>query len=165
MSEKGTIVATGVSSPLSAPDPAQLDDFYRRYFLPLVRRATWKHRLEKEDARDIVQEAFLIALVKLDPQRNPKAWLIQVVDHLSVNFQRKVIRRAKLVSRWSPADAGLAAKELTREGVEVDESRLAALPFRLPVQWVNRPHLDFRGYAGTVASGSVARKCPASPDS
>jgi bifunctional enzyme CysN/CysC len=28
-------------------------------------------------------------------------------------------------------------------------------PFRLPVQWVNRPHLDFRGYAGTVASGVV----------
>jgi bifunctional enzyme CysN/CysC len=31
----------------------------------------------------------------------------------------------------------------------------AAGPFRFPVQWVNRPHLDFRGYAGTVASGSV----------
>ncbi len=30
-------------------------------------------------------------------------------------------------------------------------------PFRFPVQWVNRPHLDFRGYAGTVASGKVAR--------
>ena len=28
-------------------------------------------------------------------------------------------------------------------------------PFRIPVQWVNRPHLDFRGYAGTVASGTV----------
>ena len=28
-------------------------------------------------------------------------------------------------------------------------------PFRMPVQWVNRPHLDFRGYAGTVASGTV----------
>ena len=28
-------------------------------------------------------------------------------------------------------------------------------PFRFPVQWVNRPHLDFRGYAGTVASGKV----------
>ena len=24
-------------------------------------------------------------------------------------------------------------------------------PFRLPVQWVNRPNLDFRGYAGTIA--------------
>jgi len=30
-------------------------------------------------------------------------------------------------------------------------------PFRFPVQWVNRPHLDFRGYAGTVASGKVGR--------
>ncbi|WFU22127.1 sulfate adenylyltransferase subunit CysN [Bradyrhizobium sp. CB1717] len=28
-------------------------------------------------------------------------------------------------------------------------------PFRFPVQWVNRPHLDFRGYAGTVASGTI----------
>ena len=26
---------------------------------------------------------------------------------------------------------------------------------RLPVQWVNRPHADFRGFAGTLASGSV----------
>jgi bifunctional enzyme CysN/CysC len=29
------------------------------------------------------------------------------------------------------------------------------LPFRFPVQWVNRPHQDFRGFAGTVASGSI----------
>ena len=91
--------------------PERFDEFYRQYFLPLVRRATWKHRLEKEDARDIVQEAFLVALVKLDPARNPKAWLIQVVDHLSVNFQRKVARRAKLVTMWSPADAGLATSD------------------------------------------------------
>ena len=28
-------------------------------------------------------------------------------------------------------------------------------PFRLPVQWVNRPHLDFRGFCGTIASGVV----------
>jgi bifunctional enzyme CysN/CysC len=39
----------------------------------------------------------------------------------------------------------------------VDASRAEQeRPFRLPVQWVNRPHLDFRGYAGTVASGKVA---------
>jgi bifunctional enzyme CysN/CysC len=30
-----------------------------------------------------------------------------------------------------------------------------APPFRFPVQWVNRPDHDFRGYAGTVASGTV----------
>ncbi|KQT65901.1 MULTISPECIES: sulfate adenylyltransferase subunit CysN [unclassified Aureimonas] len=30
-------------------------------------------------------------------------------------------------------------------------------PFRLPVQWVNRPNLDFRGYCGEIAGGSVRR--------
>jgi bifunctional enzyme CysN/CysC len=37
------------------------------------------------------------------------------------------------------------------------KSDLAAAPFRFPVQWVNRPNLDFRGFSGTVASGRVAR--------
>jgi bifunctional enzyme CysN/CysC len=40
------------------------------------------------------------------------------------------------------------------EGVDVGSGVLDA-PFRMPVQWVNRPNLDFRGYAGTVASGRV----------
>jgi bifunctional enzyme CysN/CysC len=31
----------------------------------------------------------------------------------------------------------------------------AAAPFRMPVQWVNRPHHDFRGFAGQIVSGSV----------
>ncbi|MFK0299356.1 adenylyl-sulfate kinase [Brevundimonas sp. NPDC090276] len=31
----------------------------------------------------------------------------------------------------------------------------ASRPFRLSVQYVNRPHADFRGYAGTIASGEV----------
>ena len=29
--------------------------------------------------------------------------------------------------------------------------------FRLPVQLVNRPHLDFRGFCGTIASGTIKR--------
>ncbi|MCG5501654.1 sulfate adenylyltransferase subunit CysN [Ectothiorhodospira lacustris] len=41
------------------------------------------------------------------------------------------------------------------ETVEIDEDRMQAAPFRLPVQWVNRPNLDFRGYAGTLAGGVV----------
>jgi len=41
------------------------------------------------------------------------------------------------------------------ETVEI-EDRLQHLPFRLPVQWVNRPNLDFRGFAGTIASGTVS---------
>ncbi|MEX3950793.1 sulfate adenylyltransferase subunit CysN [Paraburkholderia sp. EG287B] len=43
------------------------------------------------------------------------------------------------------------------ETVEIDEARLQAQPFRLPVQWVNRPNLDFRGFAGTIASGAVRK--------
>ena len=39
------------------------------------------------------------------------------------------------------------------EVVEIDETRLQAGPLRLPVQWVNRPNLDFRGFAGEIASG------------
>jgi bifunctional enzyme CysN/CysC len=40
------------------------------------------------------------------------------------------------------------------EEVQIDDGR-AARPFRMPVQWVNRPDLDFRGIAGTIASGIV----------
>ncbi|TVQ74377.1 MAG: sulfate adenylyltransferase subunit CysN [Chromatiaceae bacterium] len=41
------------------------------------------------------------------------------------------------------------------ETVEVDEERLQRTPFRMPVQWVNRPHLDFRGFTGMISSGAV----------
>jgi len=41
------------------------------------------------------------------------------------------------------------------ETVEI-EDRLQLQPFRLPVQWVNRPNLDFRGFAGTIESGTVS---------
>jgi bifunctional enzyme CysN/CysC len=39
------------------------------------------------------------------------------------------------------------------ETVEIDEERLQAGPLRMPVQWVNRPNLDFRGFSGQIASG------------
>jgi bifunctional enzyme CysN/CysC len=41
------------------------------------------------------------------------------------------------------------------EQVEITTENSAA-PFRFAVQWVNRPNLDFRGFSGTVASGSIA---------
>ena len=43
------------------------------------------------------------------------------------------------------------------ETVEVGEGPqgAAARPFRLPVQYVNRPNADFRGFAGTIASGEI----------
>ena len=35
------------------------------------------------------------------------------------------------------------------------EDDLQAKPFRMPVQWVNRPNLDFRGFSGQIASGVI----------
>ncbi|MET0942823.1 MAG: sulfate adenylyltransferase subunit CysN [Mesorhizobium sp.] len=41
------------------------------------------------------------------------------------------------------------------EAISIDKAG-GDRPFRFPVQYVNRPNLDFRGFAGTVASGSVS---------
>lgn len=41
------------------------------------------------------------------------------------------------------------------EAVDVDNAAAQAAPFRMPVQWVNRPNLDFRGFAGLIAGGTV----------
>ncbi|WP_029555847.1 sulfate adenylyltransferase subunit CysN [Xanthobacter sp. 91] len=41
------------------------------------------------------------------------------------------------------------------ESVEIDAAHDAQKPFRMAVQWVNRPNLDFRGFAGLISSGTV----------
>ncbi|QXF12075.1 sulfate adenylyltransferase subunit CysN [Sphingopyxis terrae] len=41
------------------------------------------------------------------------------------------------------------------ETVEIGGTADQAKPFRMPVQWVNRPNLDFRGFSGQLASGKV----------
>ncbi len=43
------------------------------------------------------------------------------------------------------------------ESVELDVTSAAAKAFRMPVQWVNRPNLDFRGFSGLIVSGQVKR--------
>jgi bifunctional enzyme CysN/CysC len=40
------------------------------------------------------------------------------------------------------------------EEIELEDDA-ANQPFRLPVQWVNRPNLDFRGFSGQIAGGTV----------
>ncbi len=40
------------------------------------------------------------------------------------------------------------------ESIEVEDA-LPSQPFRMPVQWVNRPNLDFRGFSGQIAAGTV----------
>jgi len=41
------------------------------------------------------------------------------------------------------------------EGVEIDVTAAQRRPFRMPVQWVNRPNLDFRGFAGLISQGHL----------
>ena len=56
-------------------------------------------------------------------------------------------------SKRAPWYQGLTLLEHL-ETVNVDTDTQSQ-PFRLPVQWVNRPNLDFRGFSGTIASGSI----------
>lgn len=51
---------------------------------------------------------------------------------------------------WYSGPALIEHLEAVPVGDEADGQ-----PFRMPVQWVNRPNLDFRGFAGTIASGAV----------
>jgi bifunctional enzyme CysN/CysC len=42
------------------------------------------------------------------------------------------------------------------EAVKLDVAADQERPFRMPVQWVNRPNLDFRGFSGLISSGTVS---------
>jgi bifunctional enzyme CysN/CysC len=60
------------------------------------------------------------------------------------------------IAEPSPNTPWYDGPTLVQELETVDvESETEAKPFRFPVQWVNRPNLDFRGYAGTVVSGRI----------
>jgi bifunctional enzyme CysN/CysC len=57
-------------------------------------------------------------------------------------------------SQFMPWYTGPSLLEIL-ETTQVEDLAVAA-PFRLPVQWINRPDQDFRGFSGTVVSGAVA---------
>jgi bifunctional enzyme CysN/CysC len=52
---------------------------------------------------------------------------------------------------WYPGPSLLAHLE----SVEIDNAAAQLRPFRMPVQWVNRPNLDFRGFAGLITDGQI----------
>jgi DNA-directed RNA polymerase specialized sigma24 family protein len=85
----------------------EIEGFYHEFFRPLLRRAVRRHSLSTDDARDVVQEAFVLALVKMQSDGNAEAWLRQVVDYLSLNLRRTAMRRAALLARWSGGEDNL----------------------------------------------------------
>jgi bifunctional enzyme CysN/CysC len=68
---------------------------------------------------------------------------------ISARYGDNVIARSDRTAWY----AGPSLLELL-ESIDVEDDATDK-PFRMPVQWVNRPDLDFRGYAGTVASGRL----------
>ena len=73
----------------------------------------------------------------------------QVAIPLSARFGVNVIAKSE-VTPWYKGPSLLSHLET----VDVDTAQ-ADKPFRLPVQWVNRPNLDFRGFSGTIAGGRI----------
>lgn len=67
-------------------------------------------------------------------------------------------RRGDNISSLSSRTPWYAGGALLTHLETIDvEDRRAEQPFRLAVQWVNRPNLDFRGFSGTVSSGQLKR--------
>ena len=112
--------------------------------------------------RSIVLAVNKIDLIDFSAERFSQI----VTDYLSfaksLNFQSVVA--VPLSARYgdnvtSSSDRMLWYRGLTLldylESVDVERADVDR-PLRFPVQWVNRPDMDFRGFAGTVASGSVA---------
>ncbi len=73
---------------------------------------------------------------------------------ISARFGDNVVERGRNMA-WYGGPALLRYLE----SIEI-EAALETLPFRFPVQWVNRPDPEFRGFAGTVASGRIRRGDP-----
>jgi bifunctional enzyme CysN/CysC len=84
----------------------------------------------------------------LEFSRDLKFETIQPIP-VSARFGDNVTKRGDRLS-WYEGPCLL--RHLEDVEVEQDHQRK---PFRLPVQWVNRPNLDFRGFSGSLASGSI----------
>jgi DNA-directed RNA polymerase specialized sigma24 family protein len=96
--------ATPAARQSQARSALDVEAVYPRLFLPLVRRVCWRKHVPLEDAKDIVQEAFSLALRKMPDDSNPMGWFTRVVDNLASNFRRKSARRAELAERWIRSD-------------------------------------------------------------
>ena len=106
--------------------------------------------VNKMDLVDYSQERFREIVADYEAF----ATSIGVEDVLAIPISGLVGDNIAAESQATPWYDGPALMEHL-ETVEIDEARLQRGPFRMPVQWVNRPNLDFRGFAGQIASGTV----------
>lgn len=108
----------GEASAATLATAVEIEALYHERFLPLVRRAVRRHGLSNDDARDVVQQVFVVALAKMEAAGNADAWLKQVVDFLAVNLKRTASRRARLLARWAEAGETDGARSTLSSGEE-----------------------------------------------
>jgi len=105
--------------------------------------------VNKIDLVDFSQKVFDEIVAEFTQFAQPLGFQTQVAIPMSARYGDNVSERsAKMPWYRGP----ILIEHL--ETVDV-ETALAEKPFRLPVQWVNRPNLDFRGFSGTIVSGRV----------
>src|SRR5262249_52422676 len=101
------------------------------------------------DLVDFDEGVFRDIVSKFNQFAEPLGFATRVAIPVSARFGDNVCTRSRRTS-WYAGSSLLEV--LVSTNVDRDD---VARPFRMPVQWVNRPHLDFRGLAGTIASGTV----------
>jgi bifunctional enzyme CysN/CysC len=105
--------------------------------------------VNKIDLVDYAQDVFDRIVADFNGFSDRLGFASRVAIPLSARYGDNVIAASERTP-WYRGPALLAHLE----GVDID-SALAGKPLRLPVQWVNRPDLNFRGFAGTLTSGRV----------
>ncbi|HMY58502.1 MAG TPA: GTP-binding protein, partial [Pseudomonadota bacterium] len=105
--------------------------------------------VNKMDAVDFSEEVFL-AIAK---DYLAFAQQIGLSDVLAIPLSALKGDNVTSLSERTPYFRGPTLMEYL-ETVTVEEN-LSHKPLRMPVQWVNRPHQDFRGFSGLIASGTV----------
>jgi bifunctional enzyme CysN/CysC len=105
--------------------------------------------VNKIDLVDYSQKVFDDIVAEFRAFSARLGFVSEVAIPLSARFGVNVMAKSS-ETPWYQGPSLLAHLET----VDVDAA-LADKPFRLPVQWVNRPNLDFRGFSGTIAGGRI----------
>jgi bifunctional enzyme CysN/CysC len=105
--------------------------------------------VNKIDLVDFSEAVFRTIVEAFETFAKPLGFASVTPIPLSARFGDNVIAKSAKMP-WSEGPALLPYLE----SIDVSTA-MADKPFRMPVQWVNRPNLDFRGFSGTIVSGRV----------
>jgi bifunctional enzyme CysN/CysC len=105
--------------------------------------------VNKIDLCDFSEAVFRTIVEEFEIFAKPLGFASVTPIPLSARFGDNVIAKSASMP-WFEGPALLPYLET----IDVSTA-VADKPFRMPVQWVNRPNLDFRGFSGTIVSGRV----------